>query len=59
VKVRLHRAREKLKLILEEECSFERDERNVLICTPLADRETVGLEGQSNRKTSCKKGTYT
>jgi RNA polymerase sigma-70 factor (ECF subfamily) len=35
VKVRLHRAREKLKPILEEKCVFERDERNVLVCTPI------------------------
>jgi RNA polymerase sigma-70 factor (ECF subfamily) len=34
VKVRLHRARKKLKPILEEKCTFERDERNVLVCTP-------------------------
>lgn len=34
VKVRLHRARKKLKDILEEACAFERDERNVLICEP-------------------------
>ena len=34
VKVRLHRAREKLKPILEEKCVFERDERNVFVCTP-------------------------
>jgi RNA polymerase sigma-70 factor (ECF subfamily) len=34
VKVRLHRARKKLKPILEEKCAFERDERNVLICEP-------------------------
>ena len=32
VKVRLHRARKKLKTILEEKCAFERDERNVLVC---------------------------
>ena len=36
VKVRLHRARRKLKAILEEECRFERDERNVLICDPVS-----------------------
>ena len=59
VKVRLHRARKKLKPILEEKCSFEKDERNVLICTPLADGESAGLEGQSDRKTSCKKRTCT
>ncbi len=35
VKVRLHRAREKLKPILEQKCTFERDERNVLVCTPV------------------------
>ncbi len=34
VKVRLHRARKKLKAILEEECTFEVDEQNVLICEP-------------------------
>ncbi len=37
VKVRLHRAREKLKTILEEKCAFERDERNVLVCVPKND----------------------
>ena len=41
VKVRLHRARKKLKGILEEECTFEMDERNVLVCEP------------SNGKKSC------
>ena len=34
VKVRLHRARKKLKPILEEKCTFETDERNVLVCSP-------------------------
>jgi RNA polymerase sigma-70 factor (ECF subfamily) len=34
VKVRLHRARKKLKAILGEKCLFERDERAVLICLP-------------------------
>jgi len=34
VKVRLHRARKKLKPILEEKCTFEKDERNVLVCSP-------------------------
>ena len=38
VKVRLHRARKKLKTILEEECRFEVDERNVLICDPVASK---------------------
>jgi RNA polymerase sigma-70 factor, ECF subfamily len=38
VKVRLHRARKKLRPILEEKCSFERDERNVLVCIPVDDQ---------------------
>ena len=38
VKVRLHRARKKLKTILEENCKFEVDERNVLICDPVASK---------------------
>jgi RNA polymerase sigma-70 factor (ECF subfamily) len=37
VKVRLHRARKQLKPILEEKCTFERDERDVLVCIPVAD----------------------
>jgi RNA polymerase sigma-70 factor (ECF subfamily) len=39
VKVRLHRARKKLRSILREKCSFEVDERNVLTCLP-KDEET-------------------
>jgi RNA polymerase sigma-70 factor, ECF subfamily len=35
VKVRLHRARKKFSAILEEECSFELDERNILVCEPV------------------------
>jgi len=35
VKVRLHRARKTLKPILEKKYAFERDERNVLVCTPV------------------------
>jgi RNA polymerase sigma-70 factor (ECF subfamily) len=35
VKVRLHRARRKLKAILVEKCTFERDERDVLVCIPI------------------------
>ena len=34
VKVRLHRARNKFKSILSQKCSFEKDERNVLVCDP-------------------------
>ncbi len=35
VKVRLHRARKKLKALLERKCTFEVDERSVLICEPV------------------------
>ncbi|MCP3874029.1 MAG: RNA polymerase sigma factor [Desulfobacteraceae bacterium] len=34
-KVRLHRARKELKAILNKECSFKYDERNILICEPV------------------------
>lgn len=34
-KVRLHRARQQLKKILEEKCTFEVDQRNVLVCEPV------------------------
>ncbi|NNG02331.1 MAG: sigma-70 family RNA polymerase sigma factor [Desulfobacteraceae bacterium] len=34
VKVRLHRARGKFKIILQERCIFEKDERDVLVCEP-------------------------
>ncbi len=34
VKVRVHRARKKMRAILEEHCSFGLDERNVLVCEP-------------------------
>lgn len=39
VKVRLHRARKKLKAILEEKCTFEVDERNVLVCEPVEEKK--------------------
>lgn len=39
-KVRLHRARKALKAILEEKCTFELDERNVLVCVPLENKNT-------------------
>ncbi len=37
VKVRLHRARKKLKELLEHKCTFETDERSVLVCQPKAN----------------------
>jgi len=33
-KVRLHRARKALKEILQQECTFEKDERSVMVCLP-------------------------
>ena len=41
VKVRLHRARKKFKTILERECRFEIDERNVLICGPISSKKIL------------------
>ncbi len=37
VKVKVHRARKKFKAILEEHCSFEVDERSVLVCDPIEE----------------------
>ena len=54
VRVRLHRARKRLKTILEEKCAFERDERNVLICTPAPDKEAT----LSGRPTPSVRGTF-
>jgi RNA polymerase sigma-70 factor (ECF subfamily) len=34
VKVRVHRARKKMRAILEEHCSLGLDERSVLVCEP-------------------------
>jgi RNA polymerase sigma-70 factor (ECF subfamily) len=34
-KVRLNRARARLRIILKEQCVFEKDERNVLVCEPV------------------------
>ncbi len=45
VKVRLHRARKKLKIILEEKCTFEKDERDVLVCLPVGEETAEGKCG--------------
>jgi RNA polymerase sigma-70 factor (ECF subfamily) len=37
VKVRVHRARKAFKKILEKECTFEHDERSVMVCEPKTD----------------------
>jgi RNA polymerase sigma-70 factor (ECF subfamily) len=39
VKVRLHRARRKLRELLETGCTFDRDQRNVLVCEPKAPQQ--------------------
>ena len=44
-KVRLHRARKNLKLILEEKCTFEMDARNVLVCEPVAENRSENICG--------------
>ncbi len=41
VKVRLHRARKKFKAILEKECTFEVDERSVLVCEPVEKKKSA------------------
>jgi RNA polymerase sigma-70 factor, ECF subfamily len=40
VKVRLHRARKKLRELLQEKCTFEIDERSVLVCEPINCNKT-------------------
>lgn len=37
VKVRVHRARKKMRKILNDNCKFERDRRNVFVCLPSED----------------------
>lgn len=37
VKIRLHRARKKMKTLLESNCRFERDEYDIFVCMPKAD----------------------
>ena len=37
VKVRLHRGRKRMKKILNDNCNFERDNRNVFVCIPSED----------------------
>ena len=42
VKVRVHRARKALKVILEQECILEHDERSVMVCEPKTDAPLGG-----------------
>ena len=50
VKVRLHRARKKMRKILNEHCLFERDERNVFVCIPSEyHQKKVSLDAKSNK----------
>ena len=39
VKVKVHRARKKFRAILEDHCSFEVDERSVLVCDPKEEEQ--------------------
>lgn len=41
VKVRLHRARKKMRNILHKNCEFERDDRNVFVCVPSGDNSKI------------------
>lgn len=41
VKIRLHRARNKLRESLNKGCDFNQDERNIFICEPKAESEEV------------------
>jgi hypothetical protein len=43
LKVKLHRARKKFKTILEKECTFEVDERSVLVCEPLPRKKAINF----------------
>jgi RNA polymerase sigma-70 factor (ECF subfamily) len=42
VKIRLHRARKKLRASLNAGCDFAHDERNVFVCEPKAENEEAG-----------------
>jgi RNA polymerase sigma factor (sigma-70 family) len=39
MKVRLHRARQRLRSILEAECAFGKDEQSILVCEPKPEKE--------------------
>jgi RNA polymerase sigma-70 factor (ECF subfamily) len=43
-KVRLHRARKALKEILQRECTFEDDDRSVMVCLPASAADDKGQE---------------
>jgi RNA polymerase sigma-70 factor (ECF subfamily) len=49
VKVRLHRGRKRLKALLEERCTFELDERSVLVCEPANLTQKNGTEAEKHR----------
>jgi RNA polymerase sigma-70 factor (ECF subfamily) len=44
VKVRLHRARKALREILQKECTFEQDDRSVIVCIPAPAADDKGQE---------------
>ncbi|CAG0990112.1 ECF RNA polymerase sigma factor SigE [Anaerolineae bacterium] len=43
VKIRLHRARLRLRTQLEAGCAFSHDERDVLVCEPIPDAQVISL----------------
>lgn len=43
VKIRLHRARLRLRAQLEAGCAFSHDERDVLVCEPIPDAQVISL----------------
>ncbi len=52
VKVRLHRARKKMRKILNENCRFERDDRNVFVCIPNEDgdqSDSIQMNGRVHK----------
>lgn len=43
VKIRLHRARKRLRRILHDACHFQLDERGVLVCEPKAEQQIQAM----------------
>lgn len=43
VKIRLHRARKRLRRILQDACQFQVDERGVLVCEPKEEKHIQGM----------------
>ncbi|MBU3949827.1 MAG: RNA polymerase sigma factor [Proteobacteria bacterium] len=50
-KVRLHRARRRLRIILENVCNFYTDERGILVCEPKKDKSSKHYQVPTRMKT--------